>query len=320
MGSDSEPSSGAEEEEEASASDASSDAQEDRKGRDNKKAKRGGKKDREDKRSSKKAAGARERQKKTRRRSKRRQSSSDSEAAASGDSGSSSAEPEEAKAAAERAVQEARTKANADVAAAVREAEEMVERGREELFRREAENEERASLRRWLDEIQVRLAGQQETLRQNLQVRLHGQHGQRCAAETGRVAEELVQELAGLRGSAGLPLAEWRPRVEGFAQRAEATIAEAEGAVTEFQKARQDEFHKRLSAFQGAGQPRAEDAGPEDFIRSRGLSLHEGDLLEMAALMRRLKESGIQRSAAKQCLDHLFRSTWGAPTGAATPR
>jgi len=205
-------------------------------------------------------------------------------------------------------------------AAAVREAEEMVERGREELFRREAENEERASLRRWLDEIQVRLAGQQETLRQNLQVRLHGQHGQRCAAETGRVAEELVQELAGLRGSAGLPLAEWRPRVEGFAQRAEATIAEAEGAVTEFQKARQDEFHKRLSAFQGAGQPRAEDAGPEDFIRSRGLSLHEGDLLEMAALMRRLKESGIQRSAAKQCLDHLFRSTWGAPTGAATPR
>merc|ERR1712060_624467 len=88
-----------------------------------------------------------------------------------------------------------------------------------------------------------------------------------------------------------------------------------EGAVGQVYRARQDEFNKRVQVFNQSQSPDAgkfDEVDIEEFIRSRGLSPYECDLMDIANSIKKVKEAGIQRSQATQFVNHALKSAWGS--------
>lgn len=195
---------------------------------------------------------------------------------------------------------------------AVRDAELTVERGREELAKREAEKQERIALQAQLDTMQQQLAEKRSVVRQSMEVRMAN-----IVSGVGPLIHEvdsIVQEIAVLRGGAvGRTLEDWRSDIQDVAQRARAVLDAIDAQVTQATKARQEEFNRRMSAFTqspDAKRAQAENISPAAFLESEGLAAHEGSLLEILRLIQTMQKSGAPRSGVQRCLNQWVKSTW----------
>mmetsp|Transcript_85470 Transcript_85470/g.242326 ORF Transcript_85470/g.242326 Transcript_85470/m.242326 type:complete len:1292 (+) Transcript_85470:51-3926(+) len=197
--------------------------------------------------------------------------------------------------------------------AAVREAEATVERGREELARREAEEEERRALQAQLDEMLSKLTQRRAMFQKGLEVRLGHTPG-----TAGAIAEvhALLEALPALRGARS-DLAAWRAQVEGAASRTSAALENVDAQLTQATRARQEEFVRRMSMFNASPDKRPEEppADPASFLRAEGLSAFEGPLLEVLQVLQSMQEAGAPRSGVQRCLNQWMKSTWGGAGG-----
>jgi len=194
---------------------------------------------------------------------------------------------------------------------AVREAEAAVERGREELAKREAEKEERRALQAQLDVLQQQLQERRALWRRNLEVRL-GTPPARSPATAD--VEGLLEEIPVLRGQAQAGLEAWRARIEAVARRTAAVLAAADSQLSQATKARQEEFARRVSMFSQSPEQRGTEstaADPVAFLRAEGLASHEGPLLELLEAIRAIQMAGAPRSSLQRCLSHWVRCAYG---------
>jgi len=205
--------------------------------------------------------------------------------------------------------------------AAVRDAEVTVERGREELAKREAEKQERIALQAQLDTMLQQLAEKRALVRQSMEVRMANISG---VAHLLHEVDSVQQEIAVLRGGiVGRTLEDWRSDIQEVSQRARIVLDAIDAQVTQATKARQEEFNRRMSAFSQTSDTKrtqAENTTPAAFLESEGLVAHESSLLEILRLIQTMQEAGAPRSGVQRCLNHWVKSTWlqGGSTVVAT--
>jgi len=137
------------------------------------------------------------------------------------------------------------------------------------------------------------------------------------AARVFAESEGLLDEIPLLRGATQDGLEDWRERVEAVTRRTDAVLADIDAQLAQASRARREEFARRASLFNqtpergSAGRAEEAPADPATFVRTEGLSAHEGPLLEILGLMRALQEAGAPRSGVQRCVQQWLRSTWG---------
>merc|ERR1712176_292158 len=206
---------------------------------------------------------------------------------------------------------------------AVREAEILVEKGSEELARREAEKEERRRLQEGLDQTQQALVDKQSSKRLQLAFDLGGSGGGSTGAKD---IENMLDEIRTLRAESMGDLAAWRTSVEEVVRRAEALSQSIDAHVAQAAKRRREEHQKKLSLFNQSPQTKVqkEDEKPLDpvsCIRDKGLSSHEGPLLEILSTLKKLQANGAQKTSVKRFLEQFTKATWSdthGPSGASS--
>jgi len=186
-----------------------------------------------------------------------------------------------------------------------------VERGREELAKREAEKQERIALQAQLDTMLQQLAEKRALVRQSMEVRMANISG---VAHLLHEVDSVQQEIAVLRGGAvGRTLEDWRSDIQEIAQRARLVLDAIDAQVTQATKARHEEFNRRMQAFTqvpDSKRAQAENTSPAAFLESEGLAAHEASLLEILRLIEKMQEAGAPRSGIQRCLNHWVKSTY----------
>merc|ERR1712137_195814 len=137
-----------------------------------------------------------------------------------------------------------RTKAG-EFVEAVKVAQELVEKGKEELARRARERAERAALSDKLDELSDKVNAAKEGLLKQKEMLIGGE----LSGEAAQCFAEIVPQVARLRSEAGGPLEEWKVKVEEAYSKGMSALEEMETFVKDGAKKSKEAFEARRAMF-----------------------------------------------------------------------
>eukprot|EP00927_Polykrikos_kofoidii_P069124 TRINITY_DN6450_c0_g2_i1.p1 TRINITY_DN6450_c0_g2~~TRINITY_DN6450_c0_g2_i1.p1 ORF type:complete len:1372 (+),score=317.69 TRINITY_DN6450_c0_g2_i1:65-4117(+) len=205
--------------------------------------------------------------------------------------------------------------------ASVREAEATIEKGLEELAKREAEKGERQKLLTQIEEVGEMLLARQTNLRKNLRLRFAGD---KRVVQFSQEIAGLLDEVPELRDKARMDLIRWKSVVSDLTERAQVTVERLDAMVNEAAKARQDDFARRMNMFQQPSEKKRSDTedvilDQTSFVQAENMGAHKAELMEISRLLQTLQTSGAPRSSVQRCLNHFMKCSWGSGTMPSTP-
>merc|ERR1712206_261 len=125
-------------------------------------------------------------------------------------------------------------------------AQELVEKGKEELGRRARERAERAALSDKLDELSDKVNAAKEGLLKQKEMLIGGE----LSEDSAKCFAEIVPQVARLRSEAGSPLEEWKPKVEEAYSKGMSALEEMETFVKDGAKKSREAFEARRAMFE----------------------------------------------------------------------